>query len=280
MDTSRRVASAAFLLVASIHAVVAAAATISRVSLSSAGTPANAYNYLADTSENGRFYAFTSDASNLVPSDNNGVEDVFVRDRETGETTRVSVSTNGTQGNSDSLEPAISADGRFVVFLTFASNLVPNDTNGEGDVVLHDRLTGATTLVSSSSAGVQSNDFSCNPAISADGSVIAFFSDGNNLVAGDTNGVRDIFVKVRATGVTSRISVSSAGVQSDNNSFLPAVSANGRYVTYHSFGSTLVANDTNGVLDVFLRDRQAAFHTLQWQYHPESWACSSYRLWS
>jgi Tol biopolymer transport system component len=132
-----------------------------------------------------------------VPGDTNGWPDIFVHDRRTGKTRQVSVSSGGKQGNKFSSGPAISADGRFVAFESYAANLVPGDTNGWYDVFVHDRQTGTTRRVSVSSAGVQSNGDSGweSVAISAHGRFVAFSSEATNLVPGDTNGVSDVFVR-------------------------------------------------------------------------------------
>jgi hypothetical protein len=147
--------------------------------------------------------AFSSDY-HLVPTDTNGVRDVFVHDRQTGETTRVSVDSAGNQGNADSLGPGISADGRYVAFQSSASNLVPADGNGILDIFVHDRQTGETTRASVGSGGNEANrasgwaDFpSSMPVISADGRYIAFTSSASNLVPGDTNNCGDVFVHDR-----------------------------------------------------------------------------------
>src|SRR5262249_48930366 len=157
--------------------------------------------------------------SNLVANDTNGFADAFVHDRVTGRTERVSVASDGTQGNDLSFTKAISAGGRFVVFASDASNLVPGDTNGFGrGLFVHDRMTGKTELVDVASDGTQSNVQGVFGAdVSADGRFVAFGSDGTNLVAGDTNGATDVFVHDRVTGVTERVSVASDGTQ--QNSF-------------------------------------------------------------
>ncbi len=226
-----------------------------RVSVSSAGEQGNGDSWSPGISADGRFVAFYSYASNLVAGDTNAGTDVFVRDRATGATERVSVSSAGEQGNEGSMYPAISADGRFVAFESYASNLVAGDTNGWRDVFVHDRVTGATERVSVSSAGEQGNGDSWWRVISADGSFVAFYSYASNLVAGDTNGVPDVFVHDRVTGVTERVSVSSAGEQGNWGSINPAISANGRFVAFDSYASNLVAGDTNGDADVFVHDR-------------------------
>ena len=125
-------------------------------------------------SADGRYVAFASQASNLVTGDTNGTSDVFVRDRQTGATTRVSVDSSGTQGNNGSAEPSLSADGRYVAFTSQADNLVTGDTNGKADVFVHDRQTAQTTRVSVDSAGNQLDFDSDSPSISGDGRFVAF----------------------------------------------------------------------------------------------------------
>ena len=139
--------------------------------------------------------AFASFASNLVAGDSNGYTDVFVRDRKLHKTVRVSVGAAGVQGNGASYQPSISADGRYVAFVSDASNLVLGDVNGYTDVFVRDRKLHKTSLVSVDSAGVQGNSDSLSPSISADGRYVAFDSEASDLVAGDTNGYEDIFVR-------------------------------------------------------------------------------------
>ena len=158
--------------------------------------------------------SFYSIASNLVAGDTNGATDVFVRDRQAGATTRVSVGTGNVQGNGGSGVADISGDGRWVVFYSIATNLVSGDTNAQSDIFLHDRDTGTTTRVSVSSAGAQAaGGVSFNSVISADGRLVAFESAATQLVAGDTNGVTDVFVRDLQTGTTTRVSVTTGGAQ-------------------------------------------------------------------
>ena len=133
-------------------------------------------------------------ASNLVPGDTNGTYDVFVKDLQTGAITRVSTDANGGQGNANSYTPSISADGRYVAFTSYASNLVPGDTNGTSDVFVRDLQTGAITRVSTDADGDQGNSTAGGISISADGRYVAFNSDASNLVPDDTNGAYDVFV--------------------------------------------------------------------------------------
>ena len=228
--------------------------TTTRVSVSSSGTQANDWSFDHAISANGRYVTYYSYASNLVPGDSNGVSDVFVHDRRTGTTTRVSVSDAGAQGNAESRYPSISANGRYVGFGSPASNLVPDDTNGAFDVFVHDLRTGTTTRVSVSDAGVQGNAESFETAVSATGRYVAFTSSASTLVPGDTNFTYDVFLRDRHTATTVLVSVSSTGVQGEVYSSDPAISATGRYVTFTSVASTLVPGDTNGFSDVFVRD--------------------------
>ena len=227
-----------------------------RVSVSSQGVQGNGPSFVPSTSADGRFVAFHSSATNLVSGDTNRGLYVFVHDREEGETTLVSVSSEGMQSNAPSLLPSISADGRFVAFYSGASNLVPGDTNGENDVFMHDREEGETTRVSVSSQGVQGNGISYSPSISADGRFVAFRSLATNLVPGDTNGKVDVFVRELHGNETTLVSVSSEGVQGDRSSWSPGISADGRFVAFHSSATNLVPEDTNGELYVFVHDRE------------------------
>ncbi len=253
MDTCRGML-ATFALILCL-ASPSAAATTELVSVSSAGTQGNGHSMFAAMSADGRFVAFTSEASNLVSDDTNGGEDVFVRDRVTGDTVRVSVASDGSQANGPSYGSAISADGRFVVFGSSASNLVSGDTNGRTDIFWHDRLTGETTRVSVSSDGSEANAWSRGGTISGDGRFTAFTSLASNLVPNDTHPARDVFVHDAHSGETARISVDSNGMEGNGHSEWPSLSADGRYVVFSSYASNLVEGDTNGRGDVFVHDR-------------------------
>jgi Tol biopolymer transport system component len=171
-------------------------------------------------------------------------------------TERVSVDSTGVEGNGESRWPSISSDGRYVGFSSSATNLVTGDTNGSYDVFVYDRQTGQTIRVSVDSTGVQANIDSSWSSISSDGRYVAFSSIATNLVAGDTNGSYDVFVYDRQTGQTIRVSVDSTGVQGNGESFWPSISSDGRYVVFDSLAMNLVAGDTNGSRDIFVRDRQ------------------------
>jgi Tol biopolymer transport system component len=212
-------------------------------------------------SADGRYVAFLSRAK-LVPDDTANKVDVFVRDRQSGTTTRVSVDSGGAQGNGDSSFPSISDNGRYVAFESDASNLVPDDDNGTTDVFVHDRQTGVTTLVS---MDVDGNAAAGQiPIISADGRHVAFMGPpmASNLVPGDTNGLSDIFVRDIDSGTTARASVNSFGQEANRDSpgitFGPqGISGDGRYVAFASTATNLVADDTNRDCDIFVHDREA-----------------------
>jgi Tol biopolymer transport system component len=245
-------------------AAAASAATTTLVSISTSGAQGNGYSWAVGISAYGRFVVFNSDATNLVPGDTNTQSDVFVRDRRSGETTRVSVTSSGAQADQSPNEfggsraGGISANGRYVAFGSDATNLVPHDTNRAGDVFVHDSVTGKTQRVSVSSSGRQANRPAVAgiPAISADGRYVAFMSTASNLVRGDTNRKWDVFVHDRVTGKTRRVSSSSAGRQGNGDSEEPAISAHGRYVAFDSYASNLVPGDSNRQWDVFVRDRR------------------------
>lgn len=229
--------------------------TTTLVSRSASGVQANGQCGLHTMSSSADYIAFWSTATNLVPGDTNGVGDVFVRERATGVVELVSVSSGGSQGNAESADPSISADGRLVAFGSIASNLVPGDTNGFGDCFLRDRLAGTTARISVSTVGLEGNGGSSEPRISDDGTAVVFWGTADNLVPGDTNGAWDVFVHDLSSDSTTRISVSSQGVESNGNSASGFLSATGRYACFYSFGSNLVPADDNGMSDVFLHDR-------------------------
>lgn len=229
--------------------------TTERVSVDPAGVQGNSGSGEPTISPDGRFVLFGSGASNLVPGDTNNAEDVFVHDRQTGKIRRVSVDSAGVQGNDYSYPKSISANGRFVAFESSATNLVPGDTNDRSDIFVHDCQTGQTARVSVDSAAAQGNGTSRGGSISADGRFVAFYSFASNLVPGDTNDVEDVFVHDRQTGQTARVSVDSAGVQGDDRSQSPSISADGLLVAFHSLARNLVTGDSNGYADVFVHDR-------------------------
>ena len=240
-----------------LPAAAAGPGATTRVSVGSGTAQGNGRSFVPALSADGRFAAFYSDAANLVAGDANGARDVFVRDLQTGETTRVSVSSSGAEANGDSFAPAISSDGRYVAFASAASNLVDGDTNEANDIFVRDRQTSTTARVSVGFDGSQANGGSDQPSLSGDGRLVTFTSAATNIAAGDLNGNRDAFVYDRQTGTAVDISVDSTGLQADLDSFTPQLSANGRFVAYTSFADNLIPGDLNEGSDVFVRDLQA-----------------------
>jgi Tol biopolymer transport system component len=239
-------------------ACLASGQSTTRVSVDSMGAQGNAGGGLPSISPDGRYVTFTSDSVDLVPGDTNARTDIFVHDRQTGATTRVSVDSAGAEANDQSFGSTISADGRLVAFFSKASNLVPGDTNGKDDVFVHDRQTSATIRVSVDSSGAQGNNHCGIGTLSADGRIVAFESQATNLVPGDTTPAYDIFVHDLQTGVTTRASVSSAGVGGNSDHYYPSLSADGRLVAFESSSGNLVPGDTGFHSDVFVHDRSTA----------------------
>ncbi|MCC7011631.1 MAG: calcium-binding protein [Planctomycetes bacterium] len=228
------------------------------MSIRTSGVQANAPSDHPNISANGACVAFDSQASNLIDNDSNGQVDVFVRDLQAGVTDRVSLDSAGNQCTGDSSRPALSGDGRFVVFESVAPDLVLADTNGVSDIFLRDRLASTTIRVSVDSTGAQAIGQSNWATISADGQFVAFRSEAANLVSGDTNAASDVFVRDLAGNSTQRVSVDSVGIQANAASFSPSISSSGRWVAFASHASNLTTGDTNAVTDVFVHDRLLA----------------------
>lgn len=230
------------------------AGTTTRVSVATGGAELNGACSSPSISADGRYVAFSDTATNAVAGDTNSTTDVFVHDRMTGTTSRVSLSNAGTQVPVYCGSSVISGDGRFVAFITFAS-LDPADTNGYIDVYLRDTVLNTTTWVSQRAAPATIGYASVTgPQVSFDGRYVSFWSDANNLVVGDTNATDDVFVRDMLLNTTTRVSVSNGGLQSNGRSGMGSMSADGRRFAFASFASNLAAGDTNGVLDVFVRD--------------------------
>jgi len=239
------------------------AASNTRVSVATGGTQATGgASFEGAISADGRFVAFRSAATNLVAGDNNARDDIFVHDRQTGVTERVSVDSLEAQANNHSREPSISADGRFIAFTSDANNLVASDGNNRADIFVRDRQTGTTERISVDSAEVESNDTNSAASISANGLFVAFLSSATNLVGGDTNGENDVFVRDRSSGSTERVNIASNGDQAiDDPSYAPSISGDGKLVAFGSRAANLVSGDTNDIGDVFVRDRQTSTTT-------------------
>ncbi len=289
--------------------------SVRRVSVASDGTQADSASFHPSISADGDVIAFQSSATNLVAGDTEAHADVFVHVVSTGQTLRVSVGRHGGGANDDSVEPAISGNGRVVTFGSVATNLVSEPVNATGlccDIFVRDLTTGRTSLAAPMLDGTGSSDsfapvlsysgrdvafgswgcsmvrhmpcedesnvferdmvtgrmrlvtrsfdgrvaYGCgaNPAISADGTLIAFTSDGGNVVAGDTNSANDVFVRNLATGVTTRVSVTSKGAQTNGALGRVTMSGDGRFIVFQSDSWNIVAGDSNLVSDVFVHD--------------------------
>ncbi|HVE62794.1 MAG TPA: hypothetical protein VNB94_03180 [Mycobacteriales bacterium] len=226
-----------------------------RISEAADGSQSDGFSSSSDVSGDGKFVAFESDAANLVPGDTNENTDVFVRDRDTGAVELISRSmgATGTPGDSYSINPSISADGRYVAFESFASNLVADDTNVEPDVFRYDRQTGDVIRVSVGVNDSQATGYSYDPEISGDGQFVVFSSDATDLVTGDTNAETDVFLRNLGRGTTERVSVGSAGLEANGDS--ATVSDDGRYVAFRSSAASLGVDSAYGGSQIFRLDR-------------------------
>jgi Bacterial Ig domain len=220
----------------------------------SGGNPGGDFGRLPSISDDGRVIAFASRLA-LVPEDTNGLLDIYVYHRVTRQLTRVSTAPDGGQLNADSHSPHVAGGGRYLVYASSASTIVPGDSNGRLDVFRRDLLTHQTLRVSVSSSGAQGSNSSGLPKISDDGNIVVFSSSAFELVPDDVNGVSDVFVRDIAASSTSRVSISSAGNAGDGGSSQPELSGDGRFIVFWSTASNLVAGDNNGHRDVFFHDR-------------------------
>ncbi|MBI3848065.1 MAG: PD40 domain-containing protein [Planctomycetes bacterium] len=238
-----------------VFATAASAGTTIRVSIGPNGEQGNSFSGFNSISADGRYIAFESNATNFAPNDTNGFVDVFVRDVDAATLEMVSLGPGGILGDGISMDPWITADGRYISFTSFATNLVAGDTNGRTDIFVRDRQTNVTSRVSVDSAGNQTPGNSSWSVISSDGRYVCFQSDSYTLVPNDNNLVPDVYVRDRVAGTTARVSVDSAGHEANGESSTPSMSSDGRYIAFESQATNLVANDTNGLSDVFVHDR-------------------------
>lgn len=231
--------------------------TTTLASVSSAGVGGNGVeNEDSSISADGRYVAFSSYATNLVPHDTNKTGDVFVHDMTTGATTRVSVDSHGRQADSFSAEPRISADGRYVIFTSDANNLIAGRRIATEQAYLHDMQTGRTTLISASSGGTVANRESWAGSITSNDRYVTFTSDAANLVPCDSNGRSDGFVRDLQTGTTTRVSLSSVGGQLIQGGGVGGMTPDGRFVVMNSWSSDVVPGDRGGFGNAFLHDTQ------------------------
>jgi Tol biopolymer transport system component len=258
VGTALAAATASCLLVTAAGAGTAGAADAPshtvRVSLGLG--EANDASHNPVVSRDGRWVAFTSNASNLVKHDINRKPDVFVRDTQSGKTMRISVSSKGMQANDISFNPAISDDGRYVAFDSFANNLVPGDLNRKGDVFVHDRRTGRTQRISNGVGGKESNGQSGFATMSGDGRYVAYESLATNLVPNQESPVSHLYLWDRTTGRTELIDRSPTGVPANGSSGDASLSRDGRFVAFSSSANNLAPGDSNQRDDVFVLDRR------------------------
>jgi Tol biopolymer transport system component len=229
-------------------------ATMTLVSVAWNGTPGNGRSFAPSISEDGRFVAFVSSATDLVPEGTSGELEIFLRDLVSATTRRVSVASNEESADDTSYSPQISANGQFVTYWSFATNLVPNDDNDRGDVFLRDLENSTTTLVSVTKDEGFGDGTSSYPSINANGTLVAFASAASNLVLGDTNGVQDVFVRNVKNQTTIRVSTPNSAAASNGDSSAPSITADGAYVAFESAATNLVSNDTNDQTDIFVAD--------------------------
>jgi Tol biopolymer transport system component len=231
----------------------------------SGGQPNNVIGAEYSVSDSGRYVAYSSYASDLVATDTNSAEDVFVYDGVTHMNTLVSVTSVGVQGDGASNFPSISGDGRYIAFVSVATTLVTGDTNHLADVFLKDLQTGTLTRISlDSNQNQETGGDSASPSMSVSGRYVAFTSSATNLVANDTNNAADVFLRDTSAQTTIRVSVTNGGSQADNSSTTNGpnssyqVTSDGRYIAFQSNATNLVSGDTNGVTDAFVRDTVGA----------------------
>jgi Tol biopolymer transport system component len=224
---------------------------MTKISSTVNGLAGDGNSFMEDISADGRFVAFRSLATNMVGNDTNGVSDIFLRDTILETTIRVSVSTGGAQASGDANAASVSGNGRYVAFGALATNLVAGDTNGASDVFLRDTVAATTTRLSLASDGTQANGNSYLNDISSDGRYVVFHSDASNLVANDTNGVTDVFLRDIVAGTTNRLSIAAGGAQANGASYDGRISSDGTTVIFSSSATNLTPGDSNNATDIF-----------------------------
>lgn len=241
------------------------AGTTLRVSVANDGTQADGPSFQGVISADGRYVAFSSDAANLVPGDTTGDRDIFRYDLQRKRLSRVSVARNGAAADQSSDSPDISADGRYVVFSSMATNLVPGPVPAEPDneIYRRDLETGTTIRVSLSYLGSSESTGSHTPSISGDGRYVAFTSRLGNVVPGGPGreGFPEVYWTDLRTGATRHVSATHDGRLATGGSEIPDLSSDGRHVVFYSWNDSVVADDTNDAVDVFHYDVQSGATT-------------------
>lgn len=260
--SSIRLMLAASWIAAALSAANASAQSTSRASVGPLGLQSDGHSYGSALSDDGNIVVFSSYAKNFVSGDNAGTLDIFVRDVANDSLTCLSLSMSGVPGTGQSFDPHVSADGRYVVFVSDSPSLVPNDTNGTNDVFWFDRQTSMLERVSVDSNGNEGLYGGYEARISKDGQLVMFSSGSPNLVPNDTNGMIDVFVHDVRNGVTERVSVDSSGNEGSDSSFSGGFSADDRQAVFASYANDLDPSDANPGGDVFVKDRQTGALTL------------------
>lgn len=243
------------IFVAQASYVQAAIGSLEIISKNSVGTLGDGDSFGGSISADGNIVAYVSVATNLIAGDTNGFGDIYVHDFDLDTIERVSISSLGAQSDGDSYAPIVSSDGRYVAFMSEATNLVAGDTNAVTDVFMYDRDNDTIELISVADDGGIADDESSYPTISADGRYVVFNSTASDIVAGDTNAVGDVFLRDRDLGTTVRVSVNSDEEELDGDSSAGTISKNGRYVIFESFNSTNATADVlNNAQNIYLRD--------------------------
>ncbi len=244
-----------------VYAYDLASGKLSLVSRAGDGAPANGESYAPTVSPDGRLVAFASTATNLAPVAP-AVDNVFLHDRDTGETSLISRGTGGAHADSGSWAPAFATDGGTLAFSSLAGNLVPDDVNGRRDIFVYDLDAATLTLVSRHRSGLPSDGDSENPAVSDGGRFIAFETYATNLGNSVVDGVLDVALLDREREGTTWVTARSPSLQGNSESRSPAISADGRFVAFDSYANNLVVGDNNGFWDIFVYDRQTGFTSL------------------
>jgi len=237
--------------------------TLELISVDSNGQQANSTSKYPAISAGGRYVVYQTTSTNLAPDDHNNMFDIFLRDRQKGVTELISRNKQGTVGNMESQRPSISNDGRYVTFESWASDLVDGDENYNSDVFVADRQTGSMEIVSIGSDGQQADHVNGGAVISGDGRYVAYSSLASNLVANDGNQLFDVYLRDRLSGDTQLVSINVNGQAADGVSISPSLAAAGSYIAFDSVAADLVANDTNGHVDVFIFNTPIPTETAQ-----------------
>jgi len=224
------------------------------VSANISGIAGNGPSYHPRISADGKLVVFDSMASNLGAGDSNGYSDVFIKHLDSGQLERVSVAYGGGQANNGSFEAEMSSDGRYVVFVSMASNIVSPAVATQRHVYLRDRLTGAVRLVSVSNGGVPANGACFLPDVDDAGQHVVFYSLATSLTPGLNGTTLQVFMHDMNSATTELISHNAANAGGNDHSFTASISGDGRFVAFSSFANDLVSGDNNAKSDVYLKD--------------------------